>query len=149
MSGTPRVVLDTNVCLDLFVFDDPRTARLHAALRAGGLHAVTVPACRDEWRRVLAYRVLALDDARRAAALAAYDALHLDLGPDLADVAPATALPRCADPDDQKFLELALTGEARWLLSRDRALLALARRTRRAGLFDILEPERWDPDAVL
>ena len=32
--ATPRIVLDTNVCLDLFVFGDPRVAALRDALRA-------------------------------------------------------------------------------------------------------------------
>ncbi|MBW8810763.1 MAG: PIN domain-containing protein, partial [Lysobacter sp.] len=53
------------------------------------------------------------------------------------------ALPRCADPDDQKFLELALAANARWLLSRDHALLVLGRRTARAGLFEILTARAW------
>jgi len=55
----------------------------------------------------------------------------------------ARAVPRCADPDDQKFLQLAADGAARWLLSRDDAVLALARRTQRDGLFEILAPGPW------
>jgi hypothetical protein len=54
-------------------------------------------------------------------------------------------VPRCADPDDQKFLALAANAGARWLLSRDRALLALAGRLRRAGGFAILAPSAWVP----
>ena len=36
-----RLVLDTNACLDLFAFDDPRVAPLRAALRDGTVVAVT------------------------------------------------------------------------------------------------------------
>lgn len=54
-------------------------------------------------------------------------------------------LPRCADPDDQKFLQLALAAGASWLLSKDKELLKLDRRTRRAGLFAILLPQDWLP----
>jgi uncharacterized protein len=49
---------------------------------------------------------------------------------------------RCTDADDQKFIDLALAHRARWLLSRDRAVLKLARRARPLGL-DILTPEGW------
>ena len=46
MSDTrPRIVLDTNACLDLWVFGDPRAAGLLAALQAGAL------AGQSRWRR--------------------------------------------------------------------------------------------------
>ncbi|HEY5851313.1 MAG TPA: putative toxin-antitoxin system toxin component, PIN family [Lysobacter sp.] len=141
----PRIVLDTNVCLDLFVFDDPRVAALRSALAAGDVLAVTDDECRDEWLRVLAYPQLRLDEAARSAAIATFDAQVQRL-PLPAATVPDGALPRCADPDDQKFLRLAFASGARWLLSRDDALLVLARRTRRDGLFDVLLPEAW-PDA--
>lgn len=141
-SAAPRLVLDTNVCLDLFVFADPRLARLHAALAAGAAVAVTDAECRAEWRRVLGYPQLRLDPAARAAAQARFDARMRCLD---TDAAPAAPLPRCADPDDQKFLRLAQAAGARWLLSRDAALLRLARRVRRQGLFEILEPQAWRP----
>jgi hypothetical protein len=48
-------------------------------------------------------------------------------------------LPRCRDPDDQKFLELARACRADLLLTRDRALLELARRTP----FRIVTPRAW------
>ncbi len=136
----PRIVLDTNVCLDLFVFADPRVATLRAALRSGEVVAVTDAACREEWLRVLEYPQLRLDEAARSAAVAAFDA-QVRLLP--ASVAPEGVLPRCADPDDQKFLQLAHACGARWLLSRDDALLVLARRMRREGLFEILLPDAW------
>ena len=40
----------------------------------------------------------------------------------------AIGLPRCSDPDDQKFLELALAGKADVLVTKDQALLDLSRR---------------------
>jgi predicted nucleic acid-binding protein len=45
----------------------------------------------------------------------------------------------CSDPADQKFLDLAYTARADWLVTRDNALLKLARRARRDGL-KILTP---------
>jgi predicted nucleic acid-binding protein len=147
-------VLDTNVCLDLFVFEDAEVAPLRAALRQGTVVAVTHADCRDEWLRVLDYPQLGLDDAHREAARRAFDTTVQLLAVDLAapaprdeaadsPAAPSPRLPRCADPDDQKFLQLALASGARWLLSRDAALLALGRRCARDGLFAILPPQAW------
>jgi|APAra7269096870_1048528.scaffolds.fasta_scaffold02604_3 putative PIN family toxin of toxin-antitoxin system len=146
MATLPRLVLDTNVCLDLFVFGDASCATLRDALRAGAVQAVTDAACRDEWLRVLGYPQLALDAARRAAAVAAFDESVRLLPTAGRPVVPAMPkLPRCADPDDQRFLELAQASGAQWLLSRDRELLKLARRTRREHGFDILTPQAWAP----
>jgi len=41
-----------------------------------------------------------------------------------------------------KFIDLALAHKARWLLSRDRAVLKLGRRTRPLGL-EVLTPDAW------
>lgn len=136
--GTPRIVLDTNVWLDLLVFDDPRVEPLRRMLASRELVAVGNEPCRDEWCRVLGYPGLGLDESRRNRLLATYDGLIASV-----DTRTAVPLPRCADPDDQKFLELAAAAGAQWLLSRDAAVLALARRTERAGLFRIATPEVW------
>jgi predicted nucleic acid-binding protein len=141
MTAPPLLVLDTNVCLDLYVFGNPHCAPLKAALAAGAALALTDAACRAEWLRVLDYPQLALDAARRAAAQAQFDA-QLRLWMQGAPVA-APALPRCRDPDDQKFLELAQACGARCLLTRDNALLKLARHTRREHGFDILTPQAY------
>jgi predicted nucleic acid-binding protein len=49
-------------------------------------------------------------------------------------------LPKCRDRDDQKFLELAHASRAAWLVSKDRAVLKLARRTARDFGFRIAQP---------
>lgn len=137
----PRVVLDTNACLDLLLFGDPRAAALHVALRAGMVQAVSDAACRDEWLRVLDYPRLRLAADVRAGLVRAFDALMV--AAPAAPSAPEARLPRCADPDDQKFVQLAHASGARWLVSRDRDVLALGRRTARAGWFEILTPQAW------
>lgn len=144
MSAAPRIVLDSNVCLDLFAFADPAAAPLLRALHDGAVAAVTDAGCRAEWQRILDYPKLGLTAAQRETCLREYDRW---LRP-LADAAiaterPGVALPRCADPDDQKFLELAQAAGARWLLSRDHALVVLGRRAARAGLFEIMTPRTW------
>jgi len=138
------IVLDTNVCLDLFVFHDPRWAPLLAALESGAVQAVTRADCRDEYRIVLHYPHLPLDDGTRPQAAARFDALIKVVAPD----ARALRLPVCTDRDDQKFLELARDAGAAILVTKDKALLKLARRTARDGLFRIMGPEAWVKTAV-
>jgi predicted nucleic acid-binding protein len=137
-------VLDTTVWLDLLLVGDPRCGPLAAALADGRAVALMDAPCRAEWRRVLTYPVLRLDAARRAALEARLDAIARLTGEPLRP-RPWPALPRCADPDDQKLLELACAADAGALLTRDQALLALDNRTRRAGLFQIRLPEAWQP----
>jgi len=139
----PRVVLDTNVCLDLFVFNEPQAAALHVAMREGLVEAVTRADCRDEWLRVLHYPRLPIDDGNRAAIAAAHDALVRCLPEDQAMADATVPLPRCGDPDDQKFLELAQAASARWLVSKDNEVLKLAPRCAREGLFWIGLPQSW------
>lgn len=142
-SLVPRIVLDTNVCLDLFVFHEPQAAALHVAMQEGTIDAVTRADCRAEWLRVLHYPQVPVSDAARPAIEAAFDALVRCLPDDQAMPPAGVPLPRCADPDDQKFLELALASGARWLVSKDNALLKLAPRCARDGLFWIGLPQAW------
>ena len=138
-----KVVLDTNVVLDLLHFDDAIARPLRQALEAGRARCVVTDATLDEWRRVLGYPEFALDAARQAELLARYQALSVR-----ADAVDApVGLPSCSDPDDQKFLELAAAAEAQALVSKDRALLKLRRRC--APHFRVMTPAeavRWLSD---
>lgn len=133
------IVLDTNVCLDLFVFRDPRWAPLMAALESGQVQAVTREDCRAEYLVVLHYPHLPLDVATRPLAAARFDALVTVVAPPPKPV----RLPICSDRDDQKFLELARDAGAAILVTKDKALLKLARKTANAGMFHIMVPEAW------
>ena len=55
--------------------------------------------------------------------------------------APAPRL-TCSDPDDQVFIDAALAHGARWLATRDRALLKLRRKALARGL-GIVRPGDW------
>lgn len=98
-----------------------------------------------EWLLVLAYEKFQLDAARRSEIAAEFDALIklVDMPAAAAATAATIKLPLCRDPDDQKFLELAQACAADILISKDKALLKLARKTERAGLFKIMTPENW------
>ena len=133
------IVIDTNVCLDLFVFRDPRWAPLMAALESGAVRAVTRADCRDEYRIVLHYPHLPLDDDSRQLAAARFDDLITVVAPDSKPI----RLPVCTDRDDQKFLEIARDANAAILVTKDKALLKLGRKTVQGGLFRIMLPEAW------
>ncbi|HEY0198176.1 MAG TPA: putative toxin-antitoxin system toxin component, PIN family [Rhodanobacter sp.] len=139
----PRIVLDTNVCLDLFVFRDPQCSHLLGALQRGVVQAVTREDCRDEWLRVLHYPQLPIDEAMRPGLVELFDRWIRLLPADALAVFDDDRLPRCGDPDDQKFLELALASGASWLLSKDKELLKLDRRASATGLFSIRLPQLW------
>lgn len=137
-----RIVIDTNVCLDLFFFRDERWNALLAALKDRKIEAVTRADCRNEWLIVLGYAHLAIDSVQRPFVEARFDEAISCLEP--GDLQPADMrLPLCKDTDDQKFLELARDARAATLLTKDKALLKLARRTAKAGLFRILHPDEW------
>ncbi|HMM46726.1 MAG TPA: putative toxin-antitoxin system toxin component, PIN family [Thiobacillaceae bacterium] len=129
----PALVLDTNVALDLLLFDDPATRALRDALEAGRVRCMVSGAMLEEWRRVLGYPRFALESARQAELFDAYRALA-----ERTEAVARGDLPRCADPDDQKFLELAAATGARGLVSKDGALLKLRRRC--AARFRIMTP---------
>lgn len=140
-----RIVIDTNVCLDLFVFHDPRWHALLAALENGSVQAFTRADCRMEWLTVLGYRQLPLDEHSRPVCIARFDAL-IQMAATSGNAARCTIpLPLCRDPDDQKFLELARDTGADQLITKDKALLKLARKVARAGMFAIITPEQWSP----
>ena len=135
-----RIVLDTNVCLDLFVFFDPRWTRLVDELRQNKWEAVTQESCRNEWLAVLHYKQLPVTDLNRPDIVTAFDQLIHCISP---DTVSTIRLPACTDADDQKFLELARDSKAQFLITKDRALLKCAKRTARDGLFKILTPENF------
>lgn len=137
-----RIVLDTNVVLDCTMFEDPGVAPIVAMLERGDAVALVRDDSLDELVRVLAYPRFALDGAAQSAALARY----LRWTERVTGTPVAAPLPACRDRDDQKFLEIARDGGARWLLSKDKALLVLGRRRTRRTPFEITTPARFADD---
>jgi putative PIN family toxin of toxin-antitoxin system len=119
------VVIDTNIVLDMLVFHDAGTERLKKALTDKHIHWLATVAMREELVRVLDYpKIKVRLDARQNTAeqvLRQFDA-QVQIR---AEASPAPL--RCQDPDDQKFLDLAVAHKAT-LLSKDRALLCLKKR---------------------
>jgi len=124
----PRAVLDTNVLLDLWLFDDPSVRPLRAALEAGSLRALRSADCDAEFQEVVQREQFGLDEAARASMFSRWAACSEPIA--AVSAAPLT----CSDPDDQKFLDAAFSAGADLLLTRDKALLRLAHRAEAAGL---------------
>jgi putative PIN family toxin of toxin-antitoxin system len=139
-----RIVIDTNVCLDLFMFRDPRWQALMDGIQSGEMEAVTSASCRMEFTLVLAYEKMQLSTESQTAILQEFDQFIrlIDL-PASALENSAIKLPLCKDRDDQKFIELAYASQADTLITKDKALLKLARKTIRSQLFRIFSPESW------
>ena len=121
----PEIILDTNIVLDAFVFNDPAAIPLLTGLRNGTLHWIATQAMRDELERVLAYpkiaKRLAFYQLQAADVLAQFDALSQTV--DVAAKAPII----CKDLDDQKFIDLAVAHKA-LVLSKDNAVLCMKKR---------------------
>lgn len=137
-SPPPAAVIDTQVVMDWLVFNDARVQLLVAEVSSGRLRWLGQPAMLDEILHVLGRGVAASyapDPAQVSAGFAQYCCMA-------SQVPPRAVRLICRDPDDQMFIDLAVEAKARWLISRDRAVLALAKRARAFGV-EILTPERW------
>ena len=119
------VVIDTNIVLDVFVFNDAAAKPLRKALEAGELDWIATQPMRDELARVLTYRQIAPRLAFYR--LSADDVLaSFDRHARLLTIA-GKARPTCSDIDDQKFIDLAVAGQT-LLLSKDRHILSMSKR---------------------
>jgi predicted nucleic acid-binding protein len=137
-TALPGLVLDTNAVLDWLVFNDAGMAPVTAAIAGASVQWQVCPRMREELTRTLGYANLAKWQPDPLRVMAAFDQ-HAQMHP--APPASPQHL-RCADSDDQVFIDLALTTGARWLLTHDRALLKLARRAAPLGLV-VQQPQAW------
>jgi putative PIN family toxin of toxin-antitoxin system len=134
------VVLDTNVVLDWLLFDEALCRPLARQVESGALRWLATAAMRDELAQVLQRPMLQRWEPDCVRILSIFDSCA-DLVA-TSDISVAPAHLRCRDGDDQKFLDLAHSAGAQWLISHDRALLDLAKRARPLG-FQILTPVLW------
>lgn len=118
----PRVVLDTNVVLSALLFGGGSTARVRTGWQSGRFVPLASTATAEELMWVLGYPKFRLSAGERDDLLA--DFLPWVEVVRVADPPPAT--PACRDPFDLPFLQLAVAGRARALVTGDRDLLALA-----------------------
>lgn len=141
MSTPLRLVLDTHVWLDWLVFADPGIRLLRDAVALGRACIYIDAACDAELARVLAYDLgrHSIPAGAQAAALAEARRIAQRIESALT-VAERASLPKCRDPDDQKFIECAAAARVDVLVSKDRALLEMNRRRTRALPFRVATP---------
>ena len=129
-------VLDTQVVLDWLVFRDASAASLGRAIENRSVRWLASAPMLREIERVLDRGVGAAWSPDRAAIRDTCARLAHPVQ------AAADSTLRCADPDDQMFIDLALAVRACWLFTRDKALLRLAPRARVRGVC-VLRPADW------
>lgn len=123
-SLTGPVVIDTNILLDIFVFQDPATAPLREALFSGALDAVRADITLSEFADVLSRDKFKLTVEQRNEVLAAWQSHSRAL----TDSEICTSPWKCKDRDDQIFLDLAYTLRPCYLLSKDLQVLKFRKR---------------------
>lgn len=118
------VVLDTNILLDIFVFNDKRAIHLKQAIMDGIIQVITSQKTLLELADVISRPLFNLDEVTQASILTQWQSLaqmHDD-----SNLVPAPW--KCQDPDDQIFLDLAYQLRPTVLISKDNAVLQIASR---------------------
>jgi len=118
------VVLDTNILLDIFVFNDERAIHLKQAIVNEGIVAIASQKTMLEFTDVISRPLFKLDEATQVAVLSQWQSIAQQY--DDSDLAPAPWI--CQDPDDQIFLDLAYRLRPAILISKDNAVLNIAGR---------------------
>ena len=134
-----RVVLDTNVLVSALLYKEGELSWLPSAWRDGTVIPLAATDVITELTRILLQlgrKKFQLDPVAVEEILQGYLAFTEGIAN---ETRIAVWLPKCKDPDDQKFLELAYRGNADVLVTSDNALLGLARKTP----FSIINPVKF------
>lgn len=124
--SSERLIIDTNVLLDLFVFTDERVLALREAIEGKYAQLFYSSAMLEEFRDVLGRAQFNLSDEDQNNILRYWQELGTQLT--IKHSAPV----RCSDPDDQIFIDLAFQVRPAVLYSKDLALINL-----RSNLLDL------------
>ena len=117
----PRLVLDTNVILDLLVFKDPTAEPIRHLLNAKLVDAVRSEASMRELIDVIQRPTFKLNQEEQAIILQAWESVTRLLENTAIESAPFT----CRDLDDQVFINMAYSLRPALLLSKDLLVLEL------------------------
>lgn len=119
-----RVVIDTNLVLSALVFAQGRLTSLRQAWQGRRIEPLVCRATADELIRVLAYPKFRLLPEEQQELLGDY----LPYCTTVAIPEPPPKTPPCRDAFDVPFLQLAIAGKAKALVTGDQDLLVLADR---------------------
>lgn len=118
----PRVVLDTNVLLSSLMFHAGTLSWLRTAWQARHVCPLVSRTTVEELIRALDYPKFYLTADEQGDLLADYLPWC-----ETVNISKPPKLPKCRDPFDRPFLELALAGRADALVTGDKDLLAMAK----------------------
>lgn len=116
------VVLDTNILLDIFVFDDERAKDLKKAIIAKEIDVVASTKTIEELMDVIARPVFELQQEQQLDILTQWKSCARMVDDSSLSKAPWV----CGDADDQLFLDMAYTLKPAVIISKDNDLLRLA-----------------------
>ena len=115
------VVLDTNILLDIFVFNDLRAADLKQAILAGNIKPIASQKTLAELVDVISRPLFKLSRESQSEILEQWHSVI-----SLLDDSHLVSAPwKCQDQDDQIFLDLAYQLRPTILISKDNAVLQL------------------------
>ena len=126
----PRLVLDTNVILDLLVFQDPAAEIIRIVLETKQMDAVRTEESMLELADVIQRTAFKLSKEEQEIILQAWESSTRLLENTAIEQAPFA----CRDPDDQVFINLAFSVRPALLLSKDLRVLELHRTAMRYGV---------------
>ena len=116
------IVFDTNVLLDLFVFNDFRAIHLKQTLLERKIDAIASPRTLEEFADVISRPLFSLTTVDQEKILLQWSSLARILDDKNIIQSPW----KCQDPDDQIFLDLAYTARPCKLISKDNEVLKFA-----------------------
>lgn len=124
-----KVVIDTNILLDLFHFKDESVTDLANLLSNKVIQAVYTPEMIAELKDVLSRPMFEIAPSDQLDILHRYQTI----GKLEASTIGASSI-RCADPDDQIFIDLAIAISPCELFSKDKHILKLRNRLAKLGV---------------
>jgi len=140
------IVIDSQSLFDWLVFHDPVSSDWASALAGPDWEWIFTSEMKAEFDFVAAKGFGARwpVDVEAVAAAWSRHAHEVPVPPPLG----AAARLRCTDPDDQKFIDLAIVAGAHTLVTRDKALLRLARKALERHGLRVCKPQAWLPPAA-
>jgi putative PIN family toxin of toxin-antitoxin system len=124
------IVFDTNVLLDLFVFNDFRAIHLKQTLLERKIDAIASPRTLEEFADVISRPLFSLTTLDQEKILLQWSSLARILDDKNIIQSPW----KCQDPDDQIFLDLAYTAKPCTLISKDNEVLRFSNRALTEGV---------------
>ena len=133
----PLVIIDTNVWLDILYWHDAQVETLGEKLQSRALTVCVTLETVEELADVISRKQFGLDDLEQRKLVTRV----LDQSV-LVQTPPASHV-KCRDADDQKFLDLAQSVKADYLITKDKLVLKAGKRLKSLGT-RTLEPKAFE-----